>query len=175
MHIRCPGSRTLHGACAYSGYGPWPLPAGIFFKVLCFPLLFLLFATPVGEGFVPILMKLTAEIATALLQLSGIPFLRDGQYISLPGGEFVVADVCSGLRYLMTGSMVVVLFGHLSFKETYKTVALLVVTSLVSGADQRSTSLHRHVGGLGNGYAVPGRKRPYLFRVVSCSVSSWSR
>src|SRR5690606_16471113 len=66
-----------------------------------FPLLFLVAAVPMGDGILPHLMRITADIATALLRLTGVPVFRDGQFLSLPNGNFLVADVCAGLNYLV--------------------------------------------------------------------------
>ncbi len=99
-------------------------------RKLLFPILFLLLATPLGESLVPSLMVITADISAGLLKLSGIPLLRNGQYMSLPGGDFVVADVCSGLRYLMSGLMLSLLFGYLTFTQQRKRLVLVLVTAL---------------------------------------------
>jgi len=96
---------------------------------LLFPLLFLLLATPLGDSLVPHLMVITADISTGLLKLTGIPVLRNGQYLSLPGGNFVVADVCSGLRYLVTGTMISLLFGYLTFTSPLKRIAIVAFTA----------------------------------------------
>lgn len=99
-------------------------------RILLFPLLFLLMAAPIGDALVPYLMVATADIATALLKLSGIPVLRNGQYLSLPGGEFVIADVCGGLRYVSTGLMISLLFGYLSYSSPLKRAVLALLTVL---------------------------------------------
>ena len=71
------------------------------FRAAMFPLLFLLAAVPVGDGLVPYLMNATAYMSVTLLQLCGIPVYQQGVYVSLPGGEFKVAEVCAGLNYLL--------------------------------------------------------------------------
>jgi len=99
-------------------------------RTLLFPLLFLLLATPFSDSLVPFLMQVTADISTFLLKLTGFPLVRNGQYISLPGGEFVVADVCSGVRYLSTGVLVALLFGYLTFVGFGKRTIFVVLTAL---------------------------------------------
>ncbi|MDX1517339.1 MAG: EpsI family protein [Woeseiaceae bacterium] len=99
-------------------------------RKIFFPVLFLYFATPFGEALVPALMLVTADMSTALLEISGIPHFRDGQYISLPGGEFVVADVCAGLRYLSTGVMIALLYGHLTYERVGKQLLLAACTAV---------------------------------------------
>ena len=65
---------------------------------LWFPLLFVMFAIPVGEELIPHLQELAADLALPILHLTGIPVFRDGLYIEIPNGTFVVAEACSGLR-----------------------------------------------------------------------------
>ncbi|MEO1037412.1 MAG: exosortase A [Pseudomonadota bacterium] len=94
---------------------------------LRFPLAFLLLALPISDALVPVMMRWTADISEALLALFGIPFLRIGQNISLPGGEFVVAEVCSGVRYFTAGMLTLLLFAYLSFASITKRLVLLAI------------------------------------------------
>ena len=96
-----------------------------------FPLLFLLFALPVGDSAVPYLMIVTADISSALLRLSAIPVFREGQNLTLPGGNFYVAEVCSGLRYLVTGVMISLLYGYLTYTNWKKRFVLVAITSVL--------------------------------------------
>jgi EpsI family protein len=100
-------------------------------RVTAFAWLLMLTAIPVGEVLTPLLMVVTADIATGLLQLFGIPFVRSGQYISLAGGEFKIADVCSGLRYLLTGVTLALLFSYWSFRTIRARASFVVLTALV--------------------------------------------
>lgn len=94
---------------------------------LQFPLFFLLFSAPIGDTLVPVLMLVTADISAFLLQVTGVPFFRDGQLITMPGGVFEVADVCSGLRYVTTGAMIALLFGHLSFSRGWHSLIFTII------------------------------------------------
>jgi len=98
---------------------------------LLFPLSFIILATPIGDSLIPHLMRVTADISTALLRVSGFPVLRSGQYISLPGGDFVVADVCSGVRYLTTGILIALLYSHLTYKSHVKWLVFIAITAVV--------------------------------------------
>ncbi|MEL7185047.1 MAG: exosortase A [Pseudomonadota bacterium] len=97
---------------------------------MAFPLFFVVMATPIGDAIVPHLMIVTADLSAFLLTVSGVPFFRDGQYMSLPGGDFVVADVCSGLRYLLAGSMIALLFGYKMYDSSQKRLIFLAVTAV---------------------------------------------
>lgn len=96
-----------------------------------FPLLFVVAAVPVGESWIPFLMRGTAEISTWLLYVAGVPAYRQGMFISLPGGEFEVADVCSGLRYILAGALTALLFSYFSYRHVFKRV-LFVAVAIVS-------------------------------------------
>jgi EpsI family protein len=100
-------------------------------RATAFAWLLLLTAVPVGEVLTPLLMVVTADIATGLLQLFGIPYLRSGQYITLSGGEFVVAEVCSGLRYLLTGATLALLFSYWNFCAVRARAIFIAVTAVV--------------------------------------------
>lgn len=71
-------------------------------RVLAFPLLFLFFLVPIGDELVPTLQVITAKAAVALLGLTNIPVFFEGLFISIPAGKFVVAEACSGIRFLIS-------------------------------------------------------------------------
>jgi len=68
---------------------------------LWFPLAFLLVAFPVWELFLPHLQSLAASISHLFLKISGTTVLREDAYLIVPAGKFLVAEGCSGLRYLL--------------------------------------------------------------------------
>lgn len=100
------------------------------FATIAFPLLLLLTTIPIGEALAPLLMVVTADIATALLKLVGTPFARHGQYITLPGGDFHVADVCAGVRYLLAGTTLALLFSYLTFQTIRARVLFIALTAI---------------------------------------------
>lgn len=96
-----------------------------------FALLFCLLATPVGEFLVPHLMELTADLTVLLVKLCGIPVLRDGMRLSLASGDFVVAEACSGIRYLIASVTLGLLFAHLSYRTWRRKLWFMVAAVLV--------------------------------------------
>src|SRR5215469_7016049 len=68
------------------------------FRILLFPLFYLFFAVPFGLELVPPLQTITALLSVDLLKLVGVPVFSDGYLISIPGGDWYVADACSGIR-----------------------------------------------------------------------------
>lgn len=98
--------------------------------LLAFPLAFLLFAVPAGEGMVPRLMEWTADFTVGALRLSGIPVYREGNLFSLPSGNWSVVEACSGLRYVIASLTVGTLFAYLNYRRLWKR-ALFIAISLV--------------------------------------------
>jgi len=80
---------------------------------------------------VPHLMIVTAAIAEALLNLFGIPAYRQGMVFVLPGGSFEVADVCSGLKYLLAGTVISILYAYLTYGRMWKRVTFVVFAALL--------------------------------------------
>ena len=99
-------------------------------KQLAFPLLFLLFAVPVGEFLLPVLMEHTANVVVLALRLTGIPVYREGLYFTLSSGNWSVVEACSGLRYLIASLTLGLLYAYLTYRSLARR-AIFVVLSLV--------------------------------------------
>ncbi|WP_200180220.1 exosortase A [Ectothiorhodospira mobilis] len=100
-------------------------------RVLIFPLAYLFFAWPVGNFLVPMLQDFTAWISVALLRLSGIPTFSEGHYISIPAGDFVVAEVCSGIRYLIASVALGLVYAYLVYRSLWRRLAFVALSILV--------------------------------------------
>jgi exosortase A len=103
----------------------WPA-----FRTIAFPVLFLLAAVPIGEELTPVLMRATADVSERLLGILGVPTLREGMFFTLPGGNFEVAEICAGLRYLMAGTVTALLFAYLNFNRWGKRIAFTLVAAV---------------------------------------------
>lgn len=105
---------------------------------LLFPLCFLFFAWPVGNFLVPVLQDYTAWFSVLMLKLGGIPVYLEGHYISIPHGNFLVADVCSGIRYLIASVAVGSVYAYLMYRSMWRRLAFmglaLVLPVLANGA-----------------------------------------
>ena len=97
---------------------------------LLFPLLYLFFAVPVGDVLIPHLQTVTAFLAVALLKLSGVPVRADGLFIYSPTGEWLVAEACSGVRFLIASIAIGALLSNL-FLRTWKRRAAFMTLSVV--------------------------------------------
>jgi len=118
-------------------------------RTLIFPLAMLVFAVPFGRAIVPLLMKVTADLATVGLQWSGVPVLRTHMHIVIPGGWFEVALACSGLSYFTTSLLLGVLFAHLAYQSWLKRLvcvaAFTVIPVLLNGLRVYITILVSHL------------------------------
>jgi len=100
-------------------------------RAITFPLLYLFFAVPFGEFWVPGLMEITADFAVVLLQITGIPVFRDGLFLNIPAGSFVVAEACSGIRYILAALALGTIYAYLNFHRTYKRLIFIVISLVV--------------------------------------------
>jgi len=102
---------------------------------IAFPLAFLFLGVPFGEAFLPRLMDWTAEFTVGALRLSGIPVYREGNFFTIPSGQWSVVEACSGLRYLIASLTVGALFAYLNYQRMWKRVlfvALAIVVPIVA-------------------------------------------
>jgi exosortase len=90
------------------------------FRAMLFPWAFLFFMVPIpaiifNQVAFP-LQFLAARLASSLLDLFGVPVLREGNIIQLPAMALEVAQACSGIRSLMSLGALAVIYGY--FLET---------------------------------------------------------
>jgi EpsI family protein len=75
------------------------------------PIAYLCFAIPLWEHLVPLLQWLTTEVVERALGLLRVPATVVGNDVTIPSGTFVIAEGCSGKRYLIVALPVAVLMG----------------------------------------------------------------
>lgn len=141
------------------------------FRTVAFPLFFLLAAVPVGEELIPLLLEITADISAVLLRITGIPFLREGMFFTLPGGNFEIAEVCSGVRYLLAGGFSAVLFAYVNFDRWPKRllfVALAAVGFVLANALR--AYLVMSIASWTDGRLLGGRDHIYFGMVLFAAV-----
>jgi exosortase A len=98
---------------------------------LAFPLLFLLFAVPFGEIFIPPLIEFTANFTVWAVQATGIPVLRNGTRFELPTGSWSVVTACSGVRYLISSVTIGCLYAYLTYRSTLRRVLFIAMSIVV--------------------------------------------
>lgn len=99
-----------------------------------FPLVFILFAVPVGEQLIGHLQSITAGLAIFLLKLSKVPVYVEGLYIAIPGGKFVVAEACSGIRFFIASLVFSAVYGYFNFVSLSRRAIFIVLAMVISVA-----------------------------------------
>lgn len=98
---------------------------------LLFPLLFLLFAVPVGDFLLAPMMNFTADFTVAALRITGIPVFREGNFFSVPSGSWSVVEACSGLRYLIASLTLGCLFSYLTYRSMWRRLVFIALAIIV--------------------------------------------
>lgn len=101
------------------------------FRILLFPFAYLLFAVPEGKFLVPYLQDWTAVVVVELLHLTGIPVFIEGRYLAIPSGNFVVAEACSGINYLLASLAVGAMYMDLNFVSAWRRAAFMALATAV--------------------------------------------
>lgn len=101
-----------------------------FFRLIFSPwvVLFLMIPLPViiyNRIAIP-LQLVASRLATTLLDLAGVPVLREGNIIRLPTISLEVAEACSGMRSLMALITISVVYAYLFEKGTWRRVVLVL-------------------------------------------------
>ena len=105
-------------------------------RALALPILYLLLMIPVWEVFTNRLHEpfqfFSASFGTALLRAVGIPVYRDGTLIYLPNQTLEVAQVCSGVNYLVAIAAVGIPLAYLSRSTVARRTALVLFGVIVA-------------------------------------------
>ncbi|MHB1083837.1 MAG: exosortase A [Thiobacillus sp.] len=109
----------------------WTLLGWEFVWATFFPLMFLLFAVPVGEFLIYPLMNVTADFTVWMLQSTGIPVYREGTFFSIPSGDWSVVEGCSGLRYLIASITLGVLYAYLTYRSWKRRLLFSIAAMIV--------------------------------------------
>jgi exosortase A len=104
---------------------------------LAFPLAYALFLVPFGDELMPLFQMITAQLCMVLLAAFRIPATLDGLFITTPSGQFVVAEACSGVMFLVAMAAFATLAAHLCFrgwKRRIVFVSAALVTTIIANA-----------------------------------------
>jgi len=106
----------------------WTLLGTAFLRELKFVFFVLLLAIPLpailyNRITFPLQLR-ASELASSLLQLIGVPVLRDGNVIQLPAMPLEVAEACSGIRSLMSLFTVAVIYGYFLERQSWRRTVL---------------------------------------------------
>jgi exosortase A len=111
--------------------GTWAILGHKLGAIVAFPLFFLFFAVPIGEGLVAPMMQFTASSTVWMIQMTGIPVYREGLYFTLPTGNWSVVEACSGVRYIIASITVGVLYAYLTYRSWTRRLLFVVVAAIM--------------------------------------------
>ena len=101
----------------------WP-----FFRAVLFPWAFLILMIPLPniilQKFTFPLQMLASKLSTLMLQVVGVPVLREGNVIVLAAMPLEVAEACSGIRSLFSLVTLAIIYGYLMEKRIWVRVVL---------------------------------------------------
>lgn len=104
----------------------WPA-----YRALIWPLLYLFFLVPSGEFLVPILQDYTAWFSLLALNATGIPVYADGTFLTIPNGNFEVAEACAGVRFLIATLAFGVLYADVMYRDVWRKLLFLAASTVV--------------------------------------------
>lgn len=100
-------------------------------SLVMFPLFFLYFAVPFGQGVIPTLMEFTANFTAYMVKLSGIPIYREGMFFTLPSGNWSVVEECSGVRYLIASFTMGCIYAYINYSSLKKRLIFILISVIV--------------------------------------------
>ena len=74
------------------------------------------------------LQLFASQVAATVLDLIGIPVLRDGNVLELPSQKLSVVEACSGIRSLLSLSFLSLVYGYFFERRLSLRAALLLLT-----------------------------------------------
>ncbi len=101
-------------------------------KILAFPVLFLLFMIPVPYSLMETvslpLQLMATRVSANLIEACSIPVYREGNMLYFMNTQLEVAEACSGIRSIMSLTMLAVIFASM-LRNGWKKRAILVASA----------------------------------------------
>lgn len=101
-------------------------------RLVMFPVCYIYFAIPIWDYLTSFFVNLTSNVVSQLIMASRMTAFINGNMITIPYGNIIIADGCSGIRYFLIATALSVLFAHLHLK-TLKSKIFLVSLSICIG------------------------------------------
>lgn len=111
--------------------GAWTILGHRLGRILAFPLFFLFFAVPMGEGLIAPMMEYTATSTVWMIEMTGIPIYREGLNFTLPSGRWSVVEACSGVRYIIASVTVGTLYAYLTYRSWSRRTIFVLFSAIV--------------------------------------------
>ena len=99
--------------------------------VLLIPVLILLFTVPIWSSTLPMLQDIAVLVTDKLLSISSLDYRVVGNQVIFSKGIFEIEESCSGLRYLLVGVLLSIVYGFLNYKSIWSTLLLVLVAIVI--------------------------------------------
>lgn len=100
-------------------------------RAMIFPIFYMVFLIPFGDFLVPALQDSTLGFIIVALDLIGIPVFVEGLYLSIPAGDFHVAEACAGLRFLVATVALGTLMANVAYKTVGRQITVVILAFIV--------------------------------------------
>jgi len=130
LEIRALGQMAL--MAAITGI-TWTLLGTRVTALLAFPLLYLFLTVSAWDVLIRPLQEATAWLSEPTVRALGVPLYRDGPYLWIPEGRFLVDETCAGLRYFLVALSLGTLYAYLSFADLWRRVLFIALTIVWAG------------------------------------------
>jgi exosortase len=111
----------------------WCLLGNDIIKILAFPILFLLFMIPVPYSLLNFvsgpLQLIATKISANMISACSIPVYREGNMLYFVGTQLEVAEACSGIRSIMSLTMLAFAFASM-MRDGWKNRIILIVAAI---------------------------------------------
>jgi exosortase len=108
----------------------WTLAGTAVLRTLAFPLFMLLFMIRIPlfvyQQLTFPLQIFASKVATVMLEVIGIPVMRDGNILELPSGRLEVIEACSGIRSLLSLTFLSLAYAYAFDKRPWMRPVLFV-------------------------------------------------
>ena len=100
------------------------------YRVLFIPVFLLLLVVPIWSIFLPSLQGIATYLVNNILSFTTLEYQSSGNKIILASGIFEIEESCSGLRFLLVGVLLSIVFSFLNYKS-YWSAFILILSSIL--------------------------------------------
>ncbi len=94
-------------------------------------LLLPVFSLPVWDGMTDMLVQLSSIMVGNMIRLSGLPAMIAGNSITIPAGQIIIADGCSGIRYFQISLALAFIISLMNGYKEGRMLATLAVAAII--------------------------------------------
>ena len=97
------------------------------YRILLVPIFILLFTIPIWSLILPILQDTAVHATNKLLSISNLDYRVVDNTVIFSKGVFEIEESCSGLRYLLVGVLLSIIYGFLNYQSSWSMLVLILI------------------------------------------------